>query len=152
MLYLLKQIGDLVGNPVSLFRDYGTEFKLITKFEYCKPNIGYGARLDPFILMTGKMEKVHTFSLYEFPSCCAFCVSTRAFTYDGFRNIGVNNLANQLRIFIAKECGYTALLCTDVLSNVAQRKTLQKNGWEDILQINNKRTGNDVAISIKRLT
>jgi hypothetical protein len=121
---------------------------------YIKPDAGYGSKLSPYIITVDTNEGriiVAKFSLYEFPSCCAFCVSTGAYTEPAFRNKGVNKIANKLRQRIAKEYGYAALICTDVESNVAERKTLIRNGFKDIYRTINGRTGNVVVISVKHL-
>lgn len=76
---------------------------------------------------------------------------TQAFVYPEFRRKGVNILTNRLRQEIARNEGYAALVCTDVLDNTAQRKTLEANGFKDIFMVDNKRTGNRVAISVKEL-
>jgi len=52
---------------------------------------------------------------------------------------------------IAKELGYGILLCTDVSDNIAEVKTLDKNGWKHIYNFRNPRTSNKINISIKEL-
>lgn len=119
-------------------------------FEYLKPDWGHSSRLDPYFIMFDE-RRIAQFSLYQFPSCCAFCVSTGAYVEEQYRRRGINTIANRLRQWIAKEAGYSALICTDVANNVAERKTLAKNGFKDIYELDNKRTGNRVLISVKEL-
>ena len=120
------------------------------KIDYLKPNMGYGPELSRYCVGSDK-DTITSWGLYEFPSCCAFCVSTQAYVTPKFRGVGVNTLSNALRQQIAKNYGYSALICTDIESNVAERKTLIANGFSDIYQIKNKRTGNIVNISVKKL-
>lgn len=153
----LSAIGKCVGKPVSLYRDNpGKSLQPITDVDkdiaYLKPDAGYGSRLHTYYVKTSPGdETVTTFALYEFPSCCAFCVSTRVIVEPKFRSKGVNNVANKLRQAIARECGYSALLCTDVESNRPERHTLITNEFQDIYRIRNKRTTNTVIISVKEL-
>lgn len=117
---------------------------------YLKPDYGYGAALSSYsVRLSGK--DVLSFGLYQFPSCCAFCVSTGAVTNTGFRGRGLNIIANQFRQDLAKYFGYASLICTDVADNEPERKTLARNGFKDIHKVVNPRTGNTVIISIKDL-
>jgi hypothetical protein len=96
-------------------------------------------------------EAIIRFTLYAFPGCCAFLISTNAYVNGDFTNRGIGTLANQLRIDIATALGYSAIVCTDVDTNTHQRKILAKNRWKDIFTIRNKRTNNIVHISVKQL-
>lgn len=91
------------------------------------------------------------FNLVEFPGCCAFCISTGAVVFGNFRGRGINNLTNKLRQAIARDWGYTTIICTDRFDNEAERRTLATNGWTDIYSVRNRRTGNDICISVKQL-
>ena len=96
-------------------------------------------------------KEVTRFKLVEFPGCCAVMVSTGSSVDPKFRGKGVNQLTNKLRQQIAKNANYTAIICTDVDKNIAQRQTLKKNDWQDIFTLVNRRTSNKVHISIKEL-
>lgn len=154
----LEDISKLIGAPVSeltLERDMGYPNKPVVITDknlpnYTKPDAGFSSRLLAFNLRYRGLT-VTSFGLYEFPSCCAFCVSTQAHVEGRYRKAGVNTRSNQLRQDIARYHGYSAIICTDVNHNVAERKTLAKNQWTDIYQILNKRTGNIVNISVKKL-
>ena len=37
-------------------------------------------------------------------------------------------------------------MCTDIVTNEPQQKILKKNGWNQICQFKNAKTGNDVAM------
>lgn len=91
------------------------------------------------------------FHLSQLVWCCGICVSTGAYVYEEYRNKGLGSLLNELRQHIATELGYGLLLCTDKLSNTAQRKVLAKNNWQDVYTFTNPRTGNELVISVKEL-
>lgn len=119
---------------------------------YLKPDYGYGARLHYYeVRNAAKDELIASWGLYEFPSCCAFCVSTQALVVEKFRKRGINKLSNEFRQELARAEGYSALVCTDDIANIAERRTLQANGFLDVYQILNKRTDHYVAISVKPL-
>jgi hypothetical protein len=119
---------------------------------YLKPDMGFGAHLNRYKVMhAGWNRDITSWGLYEFPSCCAFCVSTGAFVEPISRRKGINTLSNRFRQDLAKEAGYSALICTDILTNVGERRTLEVNEFKDIYQIRNARTGNEVVISVKEL-
>ena len=94
---------------------------------------------------------VTSWSMQTLPGCCGICLSNNAFVWGRYHGKGVNTIANKIRIAIAKQAGYGIILCTDRDENTAQRKTLARNGWTDIHQFENPRTGNLVNISIKNL-
>ena len=119
---------------------------------YLKPDEGYGSRLQLYkVKDAAKGATVTSWGLYQFPSCCALCVSTLANVVPEFRNSGINKLSNQLRQKIAAHEGYAALICTDVMDNTPERRTLVSEDFVDIFQVHNPRTGNEVMISVKRL-
>jgi|SRR3990167_4200032 len=119
---------------------------------YLKPDAGYSSKINLYQVqnaVTGTV--IARWGLYEFPSCCAFCVSTQAFVDPSYRHKGVNKLSNTLRQDIARDLDYAALICTDIKTNTPERETLKANGFTDIYEIRNKRTRNDVVISVKAL-
>lgn len=90
-----------------------------------------------------------SFCLQQLPGCCGVCLSYHSVVKSSIRGKGVATRLNQFRYDLAKYLGYGALLCTDVESNLPQRKLLKNNGWKDVYSFNNPRTKNQVAISIK---
>lgn len=96
-------------------------------------------------------QSVHYFRMAQFPGCCALCISTNALTYSPYARKGINTIANKIRQEIAKISGYTTIICTDIQSNEAERRTLKTNGWGDLYQIKNRRTNNTVILSAKEL-
>ena len=89
--------------------------------------------------------------LLQLPGCCGVMVSTASVVYPNCRNRGVGTLMNKFRQELAYALGYTILLCTDVTNNDHQRKILAKNGWQDLYSFINRRTHNNVAISVIHL-
>lgn len=92
--------------------------------------------------------KISSWELVQMIHCCGICVSTSAMIYDKYRGMGLGTLLNKLRIHLAAEAGYGCLMCTDIDSNIPQRKILAKNGWKDVHSFTNPRTGNVIHISL----
>lgn len=99
----------------------------------------------------GDSRFIASFTLGQLPGCCAYIISTQAAIGLNYRNKGLGTLLNLFRIEIGKYMGYSALLCTDIDTNEAQRKILNKNGWKDVHKIRNKRTHNLVYLSVIEL-
>jgi len=94
---------------------------------------------------------VASFELYKLPHCCAILVSCKAFVAEKFRGKRVGTTLNTMRQDIGRLLGYSSLMCTDISQNTYQRQLLETNGWKDIHQVKNKRTGNTVFVSIINL-
>lgn len=99
----------------------------------------------------GKHVVVASWELVPMVNCCGIVVSTAAYVSPDFRGKGLGTLFNTVRLIIAKEAGYSVILCTDWMENAAQRAILNKNGWKDVYMFNNSRTTHDVAISVLNL-
>ena len=95
-----------------------------------------------------RSREVAKFALQQMPGCCGLLVSTGSFVNVRYRNKGIGHRLNQFRQQLAHQLGYSALICTDVHSNDPQRKILKKNGFQDIYQFTNARTGNVLDISV----
>lgn len=102
-------------------------------------------------LETDKEDFISSFTLTPFPGCCAFCISHNSFISLNYRNKGLQTILNKMRQEIVKYYGYTGIICTDIETNIPQRRVLYKNKWKDIYNVVNKRTNNKVFISIKEL-
>lgn len=96
-------------------------------------------------------DVVSTWKLYQMPHCCAYMISCNVYIHPDYRSLGLGTLLNKLRQDIGRILRYTAMLCTDIEQNLAQRKVLKKNGWNDIHSIVNKRTKNKVFLSVINL-
>lgn len=105
-----------------------------------------------YIVVNDKKQNViSSFELYKMPHCCAILVSCKAFVCEEYRNKRIGTVLNQLRQDIGRLLGYSLLMCTDIAQNVCQRKLLATNGWKDIYEVKNKRTGNTVFLSVINL-
>ncbi len=101
----------------------------------------------------GKPSKlIAWFQLSPMPGCCGYVISHYSVVNLEYRGKGLGTLLNKFRIELCKQLGYTAILCTDLKTNEAQRKILHKNGWKDIHEILNKRTGNRVCLTVHNIT
>ena len=94
---------------------------------------------------------ISRFELAQMLGCCGICISTGTYVHPDFRGKSVNIILNNFRIDIAKHLGYGLLMCTDLKSNTPQMKTLDKNGWKNIREFKNPRTGNILNVTIKEL-
>lgn len=106
---------------------------------------------DVWFRIHTKRDDITYFTMLQLPGCCGVAISTGAFVAVSYRARGLGTLLNELRKDIAREAGYTVLMCTDVTYNTPQRKILEKNGWKDVFSFVNRRTGNEVAISVVEL-
>jgi len=98
-----------------------------------------------------KDDLVSTFELYQMPHCCGICVSTASNVAKSYQRMGIATCLNALRQDVASLLGYSLLLCTDCDGNEAQRKVLKNNDWKDIFSFINRRTGNKLNISVKKI-
>lgn len=92
-------------------------------------------------------SRVAHFEIAAFPGCCGIAISTGAWVGEDFRGKGIGKILAKLRVELARTAGYGMILCTDVESNVPQRRLLAANGWTDIAGFNNPKTGNNVFIT-----
>lgn len=139
------QIGKILGE---VFWDiYLDEYEtsVAEKFAAGKYQLRIGDTSDK------KGVVVASFQLVPMINCCGILVSTSSFVEKQFRGLGLGTILNSLRVDIARELGYSVLMCTDIESNSAQRKILKSNGWTDIYKFVNKRTSNTVFISVINL-
>lgn len=145
----IKQLKDLLKTDVEILIWLDNKYVTLThnNFIYIKDNPS-GLK---FKIVNIKSELISSFKLIQMINCCGICVSTSVFVSDDYRNKGINTVLNNFRIDIAKELEYGILLCTDVSHNIAEVKTLNKNGWEHIYNFKNPRTDNKINISVKKL-
>lgn len=118
---------------------------LIKELIYSKENFDIGTFT---INLKNAFSFIAKFTLYEFPHCCAFMISCKASVAVDLRNKGVGTILNIFRQDLGKFLGYSSIICTDIEDNIYQRKILKKNNWKDIHLVNNKRTKNNVFLSV----
>lgn len=154
---LLDRISEIVGFKVDLFTAPNSSWSMYAAKNAEEINIWDHASYmkDRKFIIAGVEQPnqhiIQTFNIVQFPGCCALCISTGVITWSSYQGKGVNTLGNQIRQEIAKLSGYTTMVCTDVEKNERQRKTLKRNGWQDVYGIKNRRTANRVIMSIKEL-
>ena len=119
--------------------------------KYQRYDAGDKPPLGEYILKMNGGAYIAGFGLKEMIGCCGICVSTASWVHENYQRRGLGSLLNKLRQDLAREMGYSILLCTDRLQNKAQRKLLAKAGWEDIYEFTNQRTSNRIAISVIQL-
>lgn len=115
--------------------------------EYIPFKYSYGI----YELCAGDGTKIASWELVPMVNCCGIIVSTRAQVLPAYQKRGLGTLLNNMRMDIARELGYSVLLCTDVEGNTPQRKILRVNGWKDVFSFVNRRTRNTVHISVINL-
>lgn len=92
---------------------------------------------------------ISSFLLYEMPHCCGILLSCGSFVEPSYRKKNLGSILNNFRIDLGKYLDYSLILCTDKIRNLPQRKILENNKWKDIYSFKNKRTDNDLFISVK---
>ncbi len=152
----VEQAAALIGVPVEniefLCRNYNSG-----RFVHCY-DIADAIKGEGMTYFTLRMKDntklfrgITSFALGELPGCCAFMLSTGSHVWEPYRRKGLQSLSNKFRQAVAKQWGYTAMICTDISGNIPQRKVLAKEGWQDVYSIRNRRTDNIVNISIKEI-
>lgn len=156
-----KEIAAKVGCDFSCIQlhkvqgDYtytGMELTTIDAISRLKPLTNFYIGTFTVIKMVmGKASLISSFKLYQLPHCCAYAMSCNVSIYPTYRGKGLGRILNNLRVEMAKQMGYSSILCTDVADNHPQREVLKKNGWSDVHSIRNRRTGNTVMLSVKTI-
>jgi RimJ/RimL family protein N-acetyltransferase len=96
-------------------------------------------------------ELISKFKLEQFNGCNGICISKSVMIADNYRGKGLGTHFLNLRESVALDFGYSAMMCSVVLGNLAQQKIMDKNGWQVIAEFDNKRTSNRVRIYYKKL-
>lgn len=97
-------------------------------------------------LTTEEGKSVFSYILSELPGCDGAAV-----VHGLYRSSGVPGFATKAGIKRDKQIfdsGYSAIVCTVNMDNVAQLHTLEKRGWKQIYVFKNNKTGNSVGIYI----
>jgi hypothetical protein len=151
----LEAIGKLVGEPVLLKRVVKNNITSVDLHDRESPTwdiVFPGFSQTYFLVATEAGQKpILHFNLYAFPGCCALCVSSGSGVYPSYLGKGLNKLGLQLREAMAGYTGYTALLCTDIATNVRSIRTIEGRGFTQFHSLINKRTHNRVNMYFKEL-
>lgn len=86
------------------------------------------------------------------PGCSQIAVSHSVFVPVKSRGTGLGKAAHSKRLKVIKDLGYDVAICTVDLSNIAQVKILQANGWKCAFMFNSSKTSNDVGIFVKKVS
>ena len=105
-------------------------------------NSPYRIRLD---ILENK-KRVAGFQLVEQVNCCGVIVSTRTYVYNSVKDMGYAQEMMELKIALAKEFGYSAMLATVVMKNEAEVHILEKFGWKCGETFVNTRSKNELGI------
>lgn len=111
----------------------------MTKSEQAKVSIVYGTKL------------IAVFSLVCLPGCCGIVVSTGSAIIKAYRNKGIGKILAKARITLAREYGYSMMICTDVSENEPQQKILKGLEWTEVVEFVNDRTGNKIKLHYIKL-
>lgn len=110
--------------------------------------ISLGRHTIADISIPEKPERVASWHFDQLQGCCGVIVSSGAVIYPSYAGKGWGTKFMAIKLKLAKYLGYTVLICTDTLHNTPQRKILKRYGFEDAFTFINRRTGNNVALSV----
>lgn len=117
------------------------------------PNVEYSAGF--FIVID--LEKAGGFGnktvgvgyLTPMSGCCGLIISHNSAVSSQWQRKGIGTLINKFRLAVAKELGYSAVICTDTPDkHIANTGLLAKLGWKPLHSFTNRRTMNKVTVSI----
>ena len=89
---------------------------------------------------------VARFDLSQMVGCCGICISHNSWVNKAYRDLGIGTILNQMRQQIAFQLSNSLMICTDVDTNVAQKRLLEKTNWKLLDSFVNCRTGNTVNL------
>lgn len=85
------------------------------------------------------------------PGCSQIAVFHSVFIPAVNRAKGLGAYAHKKRLELAADLVYDVSLCTVNLSNTAQLKILESNGWKKVHEFFSRKTNNNVGIFVKDL-
>lgn len=146
----VEDIGKAAGIPVAIFvwSDKLLKHIPLTSIDDLRSRL-YGYEMK--VMSADQVYHVATFALMELPGCNAILYSYHSQVDSWYQRKGIGHLLNLFRIDLATYLGYTAVICTVRTDNVAQRKLLATNAWEDIFTFINKRSSVELAVSVIKL-
>jgi GNAT superfamily N-acetyltransferase len=96
-------------------------------------------------------ELVTIFTLEQMKGCNGIVISRSVEITPDFRGKGYGSAFCTMRENIAKDFGYSLIVCTIVVGNIPQEKIMAKNGWQKMVQFMNQKTSNNVSLYYKHL-
>jgi len=97
------------------------------------------------------IERIACFRLIPFPWNCGVVISVASALDAKIRGQGMSHRFHRIKEQVAKEFGYSAMICTIDSKNVPQLVGAQKNGWDLVKGFGNKRMGSYNLIGVKVL-
>jgi GNAT superfamily N-acetyltransferase len=95
---------------------------------------------------------ISEFILEPMGGCKGICISRGVQIMPQWRGKGLGVQFLNLRERIAKDFGYSAMMCTTTFDNEPQRKILAHCGWEMVKGFTNARTNNRVCLYYKNIS
>jgi hypothetical protein len=103
------------------------------------------------IINTDDNSLVSKFILQQLQGCNGIVISRKVLILDNYKGKGYGSIFCKLREDIARNFGYSSMMCTVVSGNEKQEKIMLKNAWNNIGNFYNKKTTNVVNIYFKKL-
>lgn len=101
--------------------------------------------------IANRRNPFYQFRIESFNGCSGIAIIRDVFLKEEHRGYGLAIQFLNLQEQVAKDFGYSAMMCSVVLGNHPQQKTLHKNAWEYIKEFDNKRSGNRVRLYYKKI-
>lgn len=105
-----------------------------------------GLGLGDYEVYSSEFKALAVFTLIEMPHCCGILISCGSQLYS--KVPGVGKALNAFKLQIAKFLGYSLVIRIDK-ENPKQQKYLQESGWKEIHKFCNKKTKNNLVVSVK---
>lgn len=90
-------------------------------------------------------KKILEFNIQQLPGCCGVCVLHYVSVSYNYLNKGYGKLIFEEAKGIARQMGYSAMLCTTVEQNIST-KIANKTNWITVFKFRNWRTNNLVNL------
>ena len=103
-----------------------------------------------FIVTDKKESEIGTFTLAPMPGCCGLVVSTALFLIQEYRSTPIGKEFMELKEWTPEYLGYSAVIATVQLENMAELKSSAKRQYKIIANWRNDRTGNELGIIFKK--
>jgi hypothetical protein len=140
-----QRISELIGEPVHITNPKPGEYPSD------KPAYDRNTVIVETVAPNKWDTEVVRFSLEQLPGCCGVLVSYHVEVRKKYQNKGINSYLQGIREQIARHNGYTMLMCTTTLDNLAEIHILKTHGWTCDSAFVNKRTAHGVMVFTKVL-
>lgn len=99
----------------------------------------------------GSNKVVSVWAIEPMSGCNGIAIFKNVEIFEGYRGKGLGIQFLNLRESLAKDFGYSSLLCTIVDTNEPQKKIMEKSGWKLLNQFTNSHTNNNVLLYGKNI-